>query len=156
DLRGFEPSAHPITPNEAIRGFLDALGVPAKRVPADLAVRAGLFRSLLAGRRMLIVADNARDAGQVRPLLPGAPGCMVLVTSRSRLTSLVAVDGAHPIELDMLTSDEACRLLAARLGTDRVAAEPHAVHDIITLCARLPIALVVTAARAATHPEIPL
>ena len=104
---------------------------------------------------MLVVLDNARDAEQVRPLLPGAPGCLVLVTSRNQLTGLVAADGAHPITLDLLTGDEARELLARRLGADRVAAEPDAVEQIITACARLPLALAIVAARAATHPDLP-
>ena len=77
NLRGFDPGGRPPTPAEAVRGFLDALGVPAERVPAGAGRAGGLYRSLLAGRRMLVVLDNARDADQVRPLLPGTPGCLV-------------------------------------------------------------------------------
>jgi len=149
NLRGFDPSGSVMAPAEAIRGFLDALAVPAERIPASLAAQAGLYRSLLAGKRMLIVLDNARDAEQVRPLLPGAPGCLVLVTSRNRLTGLVAADGAHPLTLDLLSPAEAYHLLAQRLGADRLAAEPDAVDEIITRCARLPLALTIVAARAA-------
>jgi tetratricopeptide (TPR) repeat protein len=141
---------------EAVRCLLDALQVPPQRIPAGLAAQTALYRSLLAGRRMLIVLDNARDAGQVRPLLPGTPGCLVLVTSRSRLSGLVATDGAHPITLDLFTPGEARTLLARRLGPDRVAAEPDAVEDIVARCARLPLALTIVAARAATHPGSPL
>jgi tetratricopeptide (TPR) repeat protein len=156
NLRGFDPAGPPMDPAEAVRGFLDALGVPAQQIPAGLDAQAGLYRSLLAGRRMLVVLDNARDSGQVRPLLPGAPGCLVLVTSRSQLTSLVAADGAQPVPLDLLTPAEARDLLARRLGRRRVAAEPQAVQEIITRCARLPLALAITAARAAAHPAFPL
>ena len=104
------------TPAEAVRGFLDALGVPPSGSRPAWTRRPALYRSLLAGRRMLVVLDNARDAEQVRPLLPGAPGCLVLVTSRNQLTGLVAAEGAHPLTLDLLTADEARELLARRLG----------------------------------------
>lgn len=156
NLRGFGPSGQPVPPETAIRGFLDALEVPAARIPADLDAQAGLYRSLLAGKRMLVVADNAHDAGQVRPLLPGTAGCLVLVTSRSQLTSLVAADGAHLIDLDVFTAAEAAELLATRLSPGRVAAEPQAATEIIDRCGRLPLALAIVAARAAAHPAFPL
>ena len=156
NLRGFDPSGQALDPAEAVRGFLDAFGVPAGRIPAGLPAQSGLYRSLLAGKRVLVVLDNARDAGQVRPLLPGSPGSLAIVTSRNQLTSLVATEGACPLTLDLLTTAEARDLLARRLGTGRVAAEPSAVDDIITRCARLPLALAVTAARAATQPDFPL
>ncbi|MFC4471590.1 NB-ARC domain-containing protein, partial [Streptomyces xiangluensis] len=152
NLRGFEPSGAAVTPDQAVRGFLDALGVPAHRVPVDLQARVGLYRSLLAGRRVLVVLDNARDADQVRPLLPGSPGCLAMVTSRNRLAGLVAAEGAHPIALGLLSMAEARDLLARRLGEHRVTAEPDAVEEIITRCARLPLALAIVAARAATNP----
>jgi DNA-binding SARP family transcriptional activator/tetratricopeptide (TPR) repeat protein len=152
NLRGFDPSRSPVPPAEAVRGFLDAFAVPPQRIPASLEAQVGLYRSLLAGRRVLVVLDNARDAEQVRPLLPGAPGCLAVVTSRNQLAGLVAAAGAHPLTLDLLSAAEARDLLARRLGPDRVAAEPHAVDEIITLCARLPLALALAAARAATHP----
>jgi tetratricopeptide (TPR) repeat protein len=156
DLRGFEPSGSVMSPAEALGRFLDAFGVPADCVPASVEARVGLYRSLLAGRRVLVVLDNARDADQVRPLLPGTPGCMVVVTSRDQLTGLVAAEGAVPLTLDLLTRTEARGMLARRLGEDRVAAEPAAVDEIIDRCARLPLALAVVAARAATHPGFPL
>jgi tetratricopeptide (TPR) repeat protein len=145
-----------VEPAEAIRGFLDALAVPPRQLPAGLDAQAGLYRSLLAGRRMLVLLDNARDADQVVPLLPGAPGCLVLVTSRDQLAGLVAAAGAQPLALDLLDRDEAVRLLARRLGHDRVAAEPDATGELVSRCAGLPLALAVVAARAATHPEFPL
>jgi tetratricopeptide (TPR) repeat protein/DNA-binding XRE family transcriptional regulator len=156
NLRGFDPSGAPATPAEAIRGFLDALGVPPERVPAGPTAQAGLYRSLLAGKRMLIVADNARDEAQVRPLLPASPGCLVLVTSRSQLAGLAAADGARLLPLDLLSHEEAVQLLTARLGDDRAAAEPGAVGEIAALCAHLPLALAVAAAQAATRPGIQL
>lgn len=107
NLRGFEPSGQAMEPGEALRGFLDALGVPVTRIPAELPAQAGLFRSLLADKRILVVLDNARDVEQVRPLLPGSPGCMAIVTSRSNLTGLVAAEGAVPLTLDLLTVAEA-------------------------------------------------
>ena len=108
---------HPVTPDEAVRGLLDALDVPAER-SRGLDAQAGLYRSLLAGQRVLIVLDNARDGDQVRPLLPGSPGCLVLVTSRNQLTGLVAADGARPVTLDVLSDAEA-RAAAGRRGGRR-------------------------------------
>lgn len=155
NLRGFDPTGSPMMPAEAVRGFLDALGVPPDRIPLSLDGQAALYRSLLAGRRMLVMLDNARDAQQVRPLLPGSPGCMVVVTSRNRLTSLVT-EGAHPITVDLLTVAEAHQLLARRIGHERLATEPAAAEKIIAHCARLPLALSIVAARAATHPTFAL
>jgi tetratricopeptide (TPR) repeat protein len=136
--------------------FLAALNVPPQQIPADPAAQAGLYRTLLADRRVLVVLDNARDPDQVRPLLPGTAGCLALVTSRNPLTGLVAIDGAQPLRLDLLSPGEARDLLTARLGADRVAAEPDAVEELITACARLPLALAIAAARAGTQPDAPL
>jgi DNA-binding SARP family transcriptional activator/tetratricopeptide (TPR) repeat protein len=156
NLRGFDPTGRTSSATEVIRAFLDALGVTPQRIPTGLDAQIGLYRSLVAGKRILVLLDNARDSEQVRPLLPGTPGCLVLVTSRNQLTGLVAVDGAQPLALDLLTTDEARRLLAARLGHDRVAAEPEAVDDLIALCARLPLALAIAAAHAAAGPALSL
>jgi DNA-binding SARP family transcriptional activator/tetratricopeptide (TPR) repeat protein len=156
NLRGFDPANMPMPPADAVRGFLDALGVPAERIPADLPSQAGLLRSQLSGKRVLILLDNARDAEQVRPLLPATPGCLAVVTSRDPLTSLVAIEGAVPVPVDLLTDAEARDLLVSRLGARRVAAEPAAVERIVVCCARLPLALAVVAGRAATRPERPL
>jgi DNA-binding SARP family transcriptional activator len=156
NLRGFDPSGTPVPSEAAVRGFLDALGVPPARIPADPDAQAGLYRSLLAGQRMLVVLDNARDPAQVRPLLPGSPGCLVLVTSRSQLTGLAAVDGARTLTLNLLTFREARDLLARRLGPERVTAEPAAAEELVASCARLPLALNITAARAAARPAFPL
>ncbi|WP_328504739.1 ATP-binding protein [Streptomyces sp. NBC_00457] len=156
NLRRFDPSGAAVTPDQAVRGFLEALGVPAQGIPVDFQARVGLHRSLLAGRRVLVVLDNARDAEQVRPLLPGPPGCLAVVTSRIRLSGLVAAEGAHPIALGLPSGAEARAQVAYSLGEDRVAAEPDAVAEIITRCARLPLALAIAAAWAATQPGLPL
>ncbi|HEX3491978.1 MAG TPA: tetratricopeptide repeat protein [Streptosporangiaceae bacterium] len=156
NLRGFDPSGAPVTPAETIRRFLDALGVAAGRVPASPEGQAGLYRSLVAGRRMLIVLDNARDEQQVRPLLPASAGTLVLVTSRSQLTGLAAADGARLLSLDVLAAGEATELLAARIGPARAAAEPGAVSEIAGLTACLPLAVAIAAAWAATRPGLPL
>jgi DNA-binding SARP family transcriptional activator len=156
NLRGFDPSGTPAAPEAAIRGFLDALGVPPGQIPPGPEAQAGLYRTLLADRRMLIVADNARDEQQVRPLLPASPGSLVLVTSRSQLGGLAAANGARLISLDVLSHGEAVQLLAARLGAARAAAEPAAVDQIASLCAHLPLALTVAAARAAARPGFAL
>jgi hypothetical protein len=153
NLRGFDPGGQVMDPAEAVRRFLDALNVSPERIPVDLDAQAALYRSQLAGKRMLVVLDNARDTAQVRPLLPGAPGCLVVVTSRNQLTGLIASDGAHPVTLDLLTGEEARQLMVRRVGADRVAAEPAAVAEIITRCAHLPLALVLVAARAAVRPH---
>jgi tetratricopeptide (TPR) repeat protein/transcriptional regulator with XRE-family HTH domain len=156
NLRGFAPSGTPATPVEVIRGFLDALGVPPQRIPSAADAQAGMYRSLLAGRKMLIVLDNARDEQQVRPLLPASPASLLLVTSRNQLTGLAAADGARLFSLDVLTHEEAVQLLTARIGHARAAAGPAAIAEIATLCACLPLALAVAAARAAARPGFPL
>jgi tetratricopeptide (TPR) repeat protein len=155
NLRGFDPGG-PMTPAEAIRGFLDALDVPPQRIPASLDAQAALYRSLLSGRRMLLLLDNASDISQVRPLLPGTPTCLALVTSRNQLTGLVAAEGARPVPLDLLAATEARELLAEHLTPGRVGAEPEAIESIIALCARLPLALALVAAHAVTHPHLSL
>jgi DNA-binding SARP family transcriptional activator len=156
NLRGSSPSGTPVMPPGAIRGFLTALGVPPARIPVDPDWQAGLYRSLLADRRMLIVLDNAQDADQVRPLLPGSPGCVVLVTSRNRLIGLAARERAHLITLGVLTTAESHALLASQLGGGRAAAEPAAVSELTALCGSLPLALRDAAARAAARPDLPL
>jgi DNA-binding SARP family transcriptional activator len=156
NLRGFDPAGAALDPGRALRGFLEALGVPVARIPADLDAQAALYRSMLAGKRVLVVLDNARSAEQVRPLLPGSPGCLAVVTSRDQLAGLVATEGARPLALDLLTAADARELLVRRLGAARVAGEPEAVEAIIAACARLPLALTIAAARAATRPGFPL
>ena len=156
NLRGLDPATPPMEPAEALRFFLDSLGVPPYRIPADTEGRSALFRSLLDGKRMLIVLDNARDGAQVRPLLPGSPGSLVVVTSRNEMTGLVAAEGAVPLTLDVLSYAEAREMLVRRLGQDRAAAEPEAADEIISSCARLPLALGIAVGRAASRPKRPL
>jgi tetratricopeptide (TPR) repeat protein/transcriptional regulator with XRE-family HTH domain len=155
NLRGFDPSCRQMEPTEAVHAFLDALGVAADAIPALPDARVGLYRSMLAGRRLLVVLDNAKDASQVRTLLPGSADCLALITSRNRLSGLAVSDGAHQLGLDVLSQVEACTLLTSRLGVERTAREPTAVAQLIELSARLPLALTIAAARAAasaTHP----
>ena len=156
NLRGFDPRGAAMDAAEALRGFLDAFKVPMDRLPTTLDAQATLYRSMLAGKKVLIVLDNARDAEQVRPLLPGSAGCAAIVTSRNRLTPLVAAEGAESVALDLLTAAEARGLLAARLGAARVADEPDAVAEIVERCGRLPLALVIAAAHAAARAGSPL
>jgi DNA-binding SARP family transcriptional activator/Tfp pilus assembly protein PilF len=151
DLRGYAGSP-PLRPVHALAGFLHALGVQADRVPPDLAEAAAMLRTVLAGRRVLVVLDNARSADQVRPLLPGGAGCLVLVTSRDRLGGLVARDGAACLTLGVLPVAESVDLLAAVLGTARVRAEPAAAAELARRCACLPLALRIAAADLAARP----
>ncbi|MGH3170030.1 MAG: BTAD domain-containing putative transcriptional regulator, partial [Trebonia sp.] len=133
DMRGYSPCGGPRHASEPIRDFLTAFGVPADSMPPDENGQVTLYRSLLAGRRVLIVLDNASDAEQIRPLLPGAPGCAVLVTSRNQLTGLAAAEGAHLLPLGPLPESEAHSLLTATLGVRRTVAEPAVVSDLIGL-----------------------
>ena len=156
NLRGYDPDATPVMPDEVTSWFLSALGVPAAQIPVSASARVGLYRSVLAERRVLIVLDNARNDAQVRPLLAGGPGCLVVVTSRSALTGLVASDGARPVQLSPLDADEAWQVLAARLGRERLASEPVAVTHLLRVCGGLPLALAITAARVAVTPGLTL
>ncbi|WP_158678663.1 tetratricopeptide repeat protein [Streptomyces sulphureus] len=156
NLRGFDPSDQPVTPHEAVRGFLDALVVDQKEIPAEPDSQLAMFRSLVAQRRMLIVLDNARDSDQVAQLIPGSPKCTVLVTSRDRMAGLSATHGAHMLSVNTLDQAEARMLLCRRLGEDRLAAEPAAVAELVTWCAGLPLALSVVASHAGLQPRAPL
>jgi DNA-binding SARP family transcriptional activator len=152
NLRGYDPG-QPVSAAGALAGFLRALGVPGPDIPAEQTERAARYRSLLAGKQMLVVLDNASTVEQVRPLLPGTPGCAVLVTSRNSLAGLVARDGAVRLDLDLLPLADAVALLAELTGA-RVAAEPDAAVTLARQCARLPLALRVAAELAAARPHV--
>ncbi|WP_079178903.1 AfsR/SARP family transcriptional regulator [Streptomyces humi] len=156
DLGGFASHRVPAHPAEVLHGFLEALGVDRRRVPASVEARSALLRSVLSGRRVLMVLDNALDADQVRPLLPGTPECMVVVTSRRRLTRLATTHGARLISLDVLSAAEATECFLRRLGRARADAGTAVIQEIVAGCGRLPLALAVAAARAASRPEQPL
>ncbi|MFC9692095.1 BTAD domain-containing putative transcriptional regulator [Kribbella sp. NPDC056951] len=145
NLQGYS-TGRPIEPGQALEWMLHALGVPGDQVPPDLESKTGMYRSALAGRRLLIVLDNVSAVSQVRPLLPGSPGCLALITSRDSLTGLVALNGARRVDLGVLTDEESLDLLARLLGPERVEAESAAVARLIELCARLPLALRLAAA----------
>ncbi|MFE4476628.1 MULTISPECIES: AfsR/SARP family transcriptional regulator [Streptomycetaceae] len=152
DLHGWS-STGPQHPHAVLGSFLRALGVPAEDVPARLDETAALYRSTLAGRRVLIVLDNALDAAQVRPLLPGAGGCAVLVTSRERLTGLVVREGAQRIELAEFSPDEGRALVRRVLGAERVEAREQAVARLLDACGHLPLAVALAAARLRDRPH---
>ena len=151
DLRGYDAHQEPLPPAAVLDGFLRALGVPGDQVPGGLDERAALFRSVLHGRQMLIVLDNARTPEQVRPLLPGSSTCLVLVSSRDRLDDLVAREGARLYALDVLGQIDAGDLLSRMAGDHRI--EPATADRIAALCDRLPLALRIAAARLAVHPH---
>lgn len=155
NLRGYDPGS-PVTPMEVLTRFLRSLDVPARSIPPDIEAAAALYRSVLAGRRMLVILDNAATAAQVRPLLPGTPGCLVLITSRSRLSGLVARDGAHRLTLDVLKESEAVQLLRAVTHGYRSDSERDRLVELARLCARLPLALRIAAERAASRPHMDL
>ena len=156
NLRGFDPTGAPSSAATVVRSFLEALGVSLPRIPIDVEAQFGLYRSMLVGKRMLIVLDNASDVSQLRSLIPGSSGCMVLVTSRSQLTELIALDGAASLTVGLLTVEEARELLARRLGSGRIAREQEAADRVIASCGRLPLALNIAAAHALTRPAMHL
>ena len=151
DLRGYDAHREPLPPGAALDGFLRSLGVPGEQVPGGIDERAALFRSVLHGRQVLIVLDNARTPEQVRPLLPGSSSCLVLVSSRDRLDDLVACDGARLYALDVLSPGEAGDLLSRMAGDRRI--DPATADRIAALCDRLPLAVRIAAARLAIHPH---
>ncbi|WP_327565160.1 ATP-binding protein, partial [Actinophytocola sp.] len=156
DLRGFSPDSQPMPPAVAVRGFLDAFGVDPAHIPLDPHAQAARYRSLVTGRRILILLDNAADTTQVTPLLPGSSTATVLITSRNHLTGLITGHGTHHLPADVLTDHEARSLLATRLSSARIAAEPVAVEELLAYCGGFPLALSIIAGRAHTHPRLPL
>jgi DNA-binding SARP family transcriptional activator/tetratricopeptide (TPR) repeat protein len=156
NLRGYDPVGPPLEPLSAVRGFLESLGTPADAIPREPHAQAALYRSLISGRRVLIVLDNVRDGEQARQLLPGAAGAMTLITSRDDLTGLAAHEGAARIPLTLLGEADARRLLAGHVGADRVARHAETADELVKLCAHLPLALSIIGARAAGHPDLPL
>ncbi|WP_333769948.1 ATP-binding protein [Streptomyces sp. IBSBF 2435] len=153
NLRGYDPG-EPVTPEQALRGFLRALGVPAAQVPGDAETAAALYRALLAERRVLVLLDDAASATQVRPLLPGAGESMVLVTSRSRLSGLAVRDSARRVTLGTLPEPEAVALLQAVTSGRRTDDDLDSLAELARLCARLPLALRIAAERAAGRPHL--
>jgi DNA-binding SARP family transcriptional activator/tetratricopeptide (TPR) repeat protein len=156
NLRGFDPRDEPVAQETVLRAFVAGLGVPAGSVPVTLDELSALFRSLVADRRVLVVLDNARDSAQVTPLLPGGAECSVVVTSRNRLSGIMASTGARSVTLDVLSPADARQVLVAQLGADRVAAGGDAVDELLACCAGLPLALGIVAARAHTQATFPL
>ncbi|MEW2417986.1 BTAD domain-containing putative transcriptional regulator [Streptomyces sp. NPDC046866] len=150
DLRGFSPGESPRRPGTVIGSLLRVLGTPGERVPDDLDGRTALWRATLAERRVLLLLDNAADAAQVRPLLPASSGCLVLVTSRSRLTGL---DGADWIGIGMMPPPDSLALLDRVVGAQRVRSEPAAAAELGALCGHLPLALRIAAARLRSRPR---
>ncbi|MFE4974355.1 BTAD domain-containing putative transcriptional regulator [Kitasatospora sp. NPDC056651] len=148
DLRGAD--ATPADPEAVLSGFLVALGVPADAVPDGLDARSALFRSVVDGRRLLLVLDNVHDTAQIRPLLPGAVGCAVLTTSRTRLSGLPA---AVQADLGVFEPEEALELLGRTIGAERLAAEEEAARELLLVCGHLPLAVRIVAARLAARPS---
>lgn len=153
NLRGFDPGGQALSTDQVVQGFLDAFDVPPERVPGSPHARVGLYRSILAQRRMLILLDNARDADHMRNLLPGGSTSLVVATSRNKMTDLVVHEGAYSISLDVLTRDDAIQLVQRRLGAVIL---PATVDQLVDRCGRLPLALSIVAARASENPMLPL
>jgi tetratricopeptide (TPR) repeat protein len=153
DMRGYG-SVAPLSVEQALDSFLRSLDIDPDRIPVDLNERAALYRSLLGNRRILILIDNVSSVRQIRHLLPGSRHCLAIITSRSRLSSLVTLEGATRVDLDVLTPDDAVRLLAEFIGEERIEADLDAANLVATLCSRLPLALRVVAERAAARPHL--
>ncbi|MFG1604872.1 BTAD domain-containing putative transcriptional regulator [Actinoplanes sp. NPDC049265] len=156
NLRGFDPGRDPVTPEAAVRCLLSGLGVNATAVPADPDSQVALYRSLLAGRRILLLLDDARTAAQVEPLLPGTASCATVITGRTRLAGLVAGHSARPVPLAVVDQAESAQVLARHLGAARLAEDPGAVAELIRYAAGLPLALGIVAGRAVLAPHLPL
>jgi tetratricopeptide (TPR) repeat protein len=155
NLHGYDPGP-PVAATDVLVRFLRALDIPVERIPRDEEARAELFRSSLAERRILIVLDNAATAGQIRPLLPGAPNCLVVITGRTRMSGLVAREGAYRVSLETLSETASVQLLRTVLAAYRSGDEEAELAELARLCARLPLALRIVAERAAARPRMPL
>ncbi|MGW3634816.1 BTAD domain-containing putative transcriptional regulator, partial [Streptomyces sp. NPDC005122] len=155
DLQGHHPSRPPLGVAASMNAVLETLGAP-RAAAADITALSAVYRRALAGRRLLIVLDDARDCEQIRPLLPTAPGCLAVVTSRRRLEGLTVTHNAQIFTLNPMTRHEGLQLLERRLGPDRVRSEQTAAEEIVELCGGLPLALAVAAARALSRPQFPL
>ncbi|NUT47566.1 MAG: tetratricopeptide repeat protein [Saccharothrix sp.] len=149
DLHGFTPGRAPVEPATALDTLLRSIGVPADRIPSDFDQRVLAWRAELADRKALLVLDNAADAAQVRPLIPGSPTCLVLITSRRRLPTLA---GSVPLSLGLLSADEAAELVTVIVG-ERAAADPERVAELVELCGRLPLAVRLAATRLQHRPQ---
>ncbi|SEU27728.1 AfsR/SARP family transcriptional regulator [Nonomuraea wenchangensis] len=156
NLRGFDDAEEPVPPGTVLRHFLGALGVPPTVIPVEQEAQAALYRSVLADRRLLVILDNARDSAQVTPLIPGRPGCTVLVTSRNRLVSLHATHSARLLEVGAFSDEEAHHMLSHHFGPETMAADPASVGVLLEHSGGLPLALGVLAARVSAHPGFPL
>jgi tetratricopeptide (TPR) repeat protein len=155
NLRGYD-AGQPVSATTVLERMLRDLGVPPNRIPFELEDRAVLFRSLIAGRRLLILLDNASHASQVRPLIPGAPGPLLVVTSRSRMPSLAVRDGVRYVQVDVLHEHDAIALVNEVTRRDRPADSDADVTELVRLCARLPLALRIAAERAVSRPAMSL
>ncbi|WP_086820031.1 AfsR/SARP family transcriptional regulator [Allokutzneria sp. NRRL B-24872] len=153
ELHGQSADHSPAAPEAALDALLRALRVPSERIPDGLRERAALWRAELAGRRVLVVLDDAAGEAQVRPLLPGGAGCLVIVTSGQRLSG---IEGATRVPLDVLPPEDARVLFARVLGDDRAKAEPDAVTEVVELCGYLPLAIRITGAKLAARPHWPV
>ncbi|ANZ41256.1 hypothetical protein BBK82_40095 [Lentzea guizhouensis] len=152
DLRGYS-SGPPVTPDQALALAIRAFGVPGEDIPLQQDAMVGMYRSITSEKRALVVVDNAPSAAHVRPLVPGGSGCMTVVTSRDRMAGLVAREGAHRLELGVLTPEEAPAVVISVLGPERVLREEDAVEELVRLCGYLPLALRITAANLADRPH---
>jgi DNA-binding SARP family transcriptional activator/Tfp pilus assembly protein PilF len=156
NLRGFDSSGTAVTASEALRIFLDALGVGPQRIPAEPEAQAALYRSMLHGRKVLVLLDNARDVEQIRPLLPASSGCLVIITSRNQLTGLITTHAAYPLTVESFSAQDARATLTQRLDPYRLADDSDALDEIVELCAGLPLAVAIVAARATVHYYLPM
>jgi hypothetical protein len=153
DLRGFHPERS-MTAGEALDRLLRAFDIPTERIPVSAEAQAALYRSVLHGRQMLILLDNAATVDQVRPLLPGTPTCRVLVTSRNQLAGLSAREGARRMPIEVLSPERAVELLRQIVGADRVDGDPAAAVEVATYCGYLPLSLRIVAERLIVSPYL--